>query len=235
MLKKICISFLLVFSAHLVRAQQGKFKLGLRFAPGLAQTRVQDMNESDSANFSSASPGLRFSAGISGDFYFGRNYAFYTGLWYTVTNSGIKAEFNQGGNVAMAESFVNIQNIQIPVALKLFTNEIATDAKLYFTIGGAGNLAIKKVESRAFTNTGGKFTKTAAPDAYSFGDVGLLLGAGVEYKLGDATALFGGLTYNRGLTGVASKKGPIGFKGKDSGDLYDISLGLICLEMGIYF
>jgi hypothetical protein len=125
--------------------------------------------------------------------------------------------------------------MHIPFALKLFTNEIATDAKLYFTIGGTGNLAIKKVESKAFSGIGDKFTKTMAPDAYTIGDVGLLLGAGVEYRLGDATALFGGITYNRGLTGVASKKGPIGFMGKESGDLYDISLGLICLEMGIYF
>lgn len=230
------LSFLLILLASALHAQDNRFKLGLRFAPGISQTRVQDLNDQDNAVFSAGSASLRFSAGLSGDFFFGRNYAFYSGLWYSVNNARLKAAFDSAGKSGSAESAVNIQTVQIPAALKLFTNEIATDARIYFLVGGTATLAIKKVDSEPFSAVGeNRFSRNLARDAYSLGDVGLLLGAGVEYRLGDATTLFGGLTYNRGLSDMASKSGPISYRGKQARELYDISLGLICLEMGIYF
>lgn len=241
MTNKLKLFILLFFVAGSVAAQQGRFKLGLRFAPGVSMTRVEDSDKSDPFEFSSSAAGVRFSAGVSGDFYFGRNYAVYSGIWYTNMKSGIKGSYTPAaGSKSTVVSEANIQNIQIPAALKFFTNEIATDAKLYFVIGGTGSIAIKKIDIADDAITGDKFIRNDAADAYTIGDVGLLAGAGVEYRLGESTSLYGGLSYNRGFADVATKKGPVNVNpqsGKDyeAASLYNISLSMISLEMGVYF
>jgi hypothetical protein len=235
MKNKAILSFLLLLSTSITFAQDGKFKLGLRFAPSLSSINVQDLSEKDDLAFSGSSSGLRFSAGLSGDFYFGRNYSFYTGVWYSVMKSGIKAEYTNpiSKNKSNAESITNLQYLQIPLALKLFTNEVAPDVKLYFVVGGTAGIKIqeKKVSYKDETNS---FIEPALGKGYSFGDVGLLLGAGAEYRLGESTTVFGGFSYNRGLLNVPSAKGPLG-AGKNSAELYDLSLNQISLEMGIKF
>ena len=237
MLKKgilIFSSFLYFLTAN---AQESRFKLGLRFAPGISSTRVEDLDENDLRNFTANSSALRFSAGLSGDFFFGRNYAFYSGLWFTVMNANVKGVYDSLGIVkGAANSDMNIQYLQIPVALKLFTNEIATDARLFFTVGGTGSIAIKKAELDFTSDVPNNTFKNPDPsDAYSILDVGLLLGAGVEYRLGEATSVFGGLSYNRGLLNVSSKSGPLGWGNTNVTDKYNVSLGIFSLEMGVYF
>lgn len=238
MMKKGFLFFCCLFSILITQAQESRFKLGLRFAPGISSTRVEDLDDSDFRSFSAGSNSLRFSAGISGDFYFGRNYAFYSGLWFTVMNAGVKGSFQDGINTGSAESSINLQYLQVPVALKLFTNEIATDIKLYFTVGGTGSVAIKKSYSESFKLDGPAafFEKPDDPsNAYSFGDVGLLLGVGAEYRLGEATSVFGGISYNRGLLNISSDSGPIKWTNANVSDKYSVSLGIFSLEMGIYF
>ena len=235
MKNKAILSFLLLLSTSITFAQDGKFKLGLRFAPSLSSVRVQDLNDQDEVSFSGSPSGLRFSAGLTGDFYFGRNYSFYTGVWYSVMKSGLQASYTDPitKNKTNAESITNLQYLQIPLALKLFTNEVATDVKLYFVVGGTGaiNIQEKKISYKDDTKL---FTEPALGKGYSFGDVGLLLGAGAEYRLGESTTLFGGLSYNRGLLNVPSANGPLG-AGQSAAKLYDLSLNQISLEMGIKF
>jgi hypothetical protein len=236
MKNKFKLSFCLLLFAFSLQAQQRNFKLGLRFAPGLSMTRVQDINSSDFIKVTNGASKFRFSGGLAGDFYFARNYAFYSGFWYTAQNAGIKVDFDSSGTAESMETAVNIQTIQIPVSLKFFTNEVATDAKLYFVVGGSGSLHIKKIETNQIAKINSSRIKVSnAPDAYTLGDLGLLLGGGIEYRLGDATSVFGGITYSRGLTNIASKDGPIMVKGRSSSSLYDVNMGMICLEMGIYF
>jgi len=150
--------------------------------------------------------------------------------------SGIKAENTSPitNTKSNAESITNLQYLQIPVALKLFTNEVAPDVKLYFVVGGTAGIKIqeKKISYKDETNL---FIEPALGKGYSFGDVGLLLGAGAEYRLGESTTLFGGLSYNRGLINVPSAKGPLVWNNKDASGLYDLSLNQISLEMGIKF
>jgi hypothetical protein len=234
MKNKVILSLFVLLISSASFAQDGKFKLGLRFAPSISTSRVQDLDEKDNITYSNGSAGLRFSAGLTGDFYFGRNYSFYTGLWYSVMKAGLNASFDTLGSIKNAESVMNIQYLQVPLALKLFTNEIATDAKLYFVVGGTAGLALKEIEI-SFKEGTGKFTKAALGKAYSIGDVGLLLGAGTEYRLGESTTVFAGLSYNRGLLNVPSAKGPLVWAGKEASGLYDMNLGQISLELGIKF
>jgi len=227
---------LLLLASNQIFAQDKKFKLGLRFAPNIAMNRVVDLVDTDGLSFSKNGAGVRYSAGLTGDFYFGKNYSFYTGLWYTVMRTGIKFD-STGTKPEMkfnGESVYNLQYLQIPVALKLFTNEIGTDLKMYFVVGGTLGIKIDEKE-KSWKKNLSSAQKPSKGSGHSFGDVGLLLGSGVEYQMGETTTLFFGLSYNRGLLDIASKKGPMWIHSKDASEFYTISTSLLSLETGIKF
>jgi hypothetical protein len=226
---------LLLLASNQIFAQDKKFKLGLRFAPNIAMNRVVDLEEKDGLSFSNNGAGVRYSAGLTGDFYFGKNYSFYTGLWYTVLRTGMK--YNRPNSIVAdnGESVYNLQYLQVPVALKLFTNEIGTDLKMYFVVGGTLGFKIDEKEKSWEKSEFSVAEKPSKGSGHSFGDVGLLLGSGVEYQMGETTTLFFGLSYNRGLLDIASKKGPMWIAQKDASDFYTISTSLLSLEAGIKF
>lgn len=238
MKNKIIIAFALVLISAPVFSQDSRFKLGLRFAPSLSMTRVVDIEEKDKKTIESNGAGLRFSAGLTGDFYFGKNYSFYTGLWYTTMRSGVKFSSNTILGNFEGEAIYSLQYVQVPVAIKLFTNEIATDTKLYFVIGGTAGIKIneKDIDWNSNQPNDEVFSKPGKGTAYSYFDAGLLLTAGAEHQLGENTIIFGGLSYNRGLLGVQSNKGP--FKssdGSEASDTYTVSHQLLSLEVGLKF
>lgn len=231
---KVILFSLLFFNSLLLVAQENKFKLGIRFAPMIAFNKVEDVDDKDSIAFESNGAGLRFSAGFYGDFYFGKNYAFHTGLWYTVQRGGLKYT-SPSPKFGNGETVYNLQMLQVPVALKLFTNEISQDMKLYFTLGGT--IAIKINEKRMDWTADNYFERPATGKAFSWGDFGLLLGMGTEYQMAENTILYGGIIYNRGLIDAASSEGL--FKrtgdGKEAKDFYTLNNQLLGLELGVKF
>lgn len=231
---------ILLFSNQLF-GQDSKFKLSLRFAPNISMTRVVDKDENDQHNFQADGAGLRFSAGVLGEQYFNKNYAFYSGLWYTSYRSSLKFSSENITPSYSGSTIRNIQYVQIPLALKMLTNEIATDMRMYFVIGGTAGFRISEKEVEFKTtepvNADGVQTITRprkSDYAYILPDLGVLTSIGVEYQLGENTAVFGGLSYNRGLLNVASTKGPF-VHNLASSRYYRVSHSLISLEMGIRF
>ena len=61
---------LLLLASNQIFAQDKKFKLGLRFAPNIAMNRVVDLQENDEFSFSNNGAGVRYSACLTGEFYF---------------------------------------------------------------------------------------------------------------------------------------------------------------------
>ncbi len=170
----------------------GQIKLGFKISPGFAFNSIVSKDEV----YDGLSPngiGLRFSAGPVADYFFADNYAFHTGLWYTVKRASIE------GNVGTTtyNSVYNLQYIQAPIALKFFTNEVSTDLKLYFLLGGTIDIKVAEKPKDKADNT---FYKNAADKrVFRPADISLLLGGGGELVMGTNTALFFGLSYNRGL------------------------------------
>lgn len=231
----------LILCSTQVFGQDSKFKLSLRFAPNLSMTRVVDKDENDRHNFEAGGSGLRFSAGILGEQYFNKNYAFYSGLWYTSYRSSMKFNSENSSPSYAGSTIRNIQYVQIPLALKMLTNEIGTDMRMYFVIGGTAGFRIseKEVEFKSTepANADGvqSITRPRKSDnAYILPDLGLLTTIGVEYQMGENTALFGGISYNRGLLNAAGSKGPF-VHSLSSSRYYRVSHSLISLEMGIRF
>jgi hypothetical protein len=200
-------------------------KIGLRVAPGLSLNSVTDKIGTDSAVFSKNGAGMSFSGGVNLDFFFSDNYALMTGLWYTSKSAKLKITDQTDASNTLTQS-VSLQYVQLPLALKVYTNELATNMKLFFTLGGTVDVKIAE-----------KLKKTNEPlyaaiyeNAYMPLNIGILVGAGTEYQTGGNIILFGGLYYNRGLLGQF--KNTDLFKYKDNAK-YGISS--VNLEVGAKF
>ncbi|MEQ9402216.1 MAG: porin family protein [Cyclobacteriaceae bacterium] len=181
-MKKFLFCFLILFSTGTF----AQLRLGLKLAPVIVSNRAA--NEAQTA----ANDGSKFkmSVGLIADKSFADTYMLSTGLIYLPKRTAF-----QDGDLGVAEEY-NIQYLQIPVSLKLFTNEIAPDTKVYFQVGGA--LEIKVFDEPLDPS----YTLI---ESFNPIDIPVILGAGVEFRAGLSTTLFGGISYQRGLTNVIKK------------------------------
>lgn len=119
---------LLMFIAlSLVTFAQKDFQLGLQLAPNFSWIQPDAANvESDGLKFG-------FNYGIVGDFNIAENYSFSTGV--TLTSTGGKVEMPDVQEITSASGTtefgygrttadIRLKNIEIPLTLKLKTNEI---------------------------------------------------------------------------------------------------------------
>ncbi|MDU0370866.1 porin family protein [Hymenobacter endophyticus] len=188
----------LVFSAATIGAVSAQVEIGLKVSPSVTHLRT----DSPSAyGFENQQSKVGIGGGIIVDYFFGQNYAFGTGL--ELTGKGGTISYFDPARNARIEQKIGLQYLQVPLTVKLFTNDIATDTKLYFQLGGTLNAAIAgriNGEKRYVDPTTTQETKAAKhviiPDA------GLRGAFGVEYQLGQSTKVLLGLSYNRGLFNI---------------------------------
>lgn len=183
-----------------------QLKAGLKFSPTLAMNAITDNSGiEDNKSYDDNGLGLRYSTGINLDFHFNNTVAFGTGLWFSVRKVGITttdiSKTSEPNDVI--DEVYNLQYLQIPLTLKMFTNDIADDLRLYFQLGPSVDFKINeklKYDGPLYKHP----VKTAADNdggraVFSYIDLSIIGGAGVEYQMGEHTALFAGLSYNRGL------------------------------------
>ena len=182
-------------------------EMSIRFAPSLDLNTAQGTGTY--AGFRNNGAGIRMSIGPSLDYFFFKNrYAFSTGLWYTIKRSGFQmpgsfglSQWNPGA--PEKESVYNLQYLQIPATVKLFANNIAPNMRLYIQTGGL--FSIKLAEKALDEARNGLYTAESGGSRrqYGFGDVELLLGTGIQYKINQNNAVNIGMSYQRGLINVA--------------------------------
>jgi len=174
---------LLIFASLGGMAQ---IKLGLKLAPVIAANRAKN----DAQNVENDGSKMKFSIGLIADKTLSETYFLSTGLIYLPKRVAFK---DATGTI---EEEYRLQYLQIPATLKLFTNELAPDLKGYLQVGGALEIMVfNEEEDPAFT-TVEKFTPI---------DIPVILGAGVEYRAGINTTLFGGFSYQRGLVNAVNE------------------------------
>lgn len=182
-------------------------EMSIRFAPSLNMNTAEGTGTY--AGFRTNGTGVRMSVGPSLDYFFFKNrYAFSTGLWYTIKRSSFQmpgtfgsSQWNPGA--PEKESIYNLQYLQIPATVKLFANNIAPNVRLYVQTGGL--LSLKLAERALDEPRNGLYTAESGGSRrqYGFGDIELLLGTGVQYKINQNNAFNLGMSYQRGLINVA--------------------------------
>jgi len=207
MRKSILIALILINSA-LVFGQG--VRIGIKASPTITFNRWQ--SDSDSINIVNSRDDTRFTFGLVADIEFKDNYYFSTGLLYSLRKLTFGAENTNTGE-SDAEQY-SLEYIEIPLTLKLFTNDIGVDSKIYiqpgFTLDFLVNWkGINKNDTR-ITDLG-------------FFDASFYIGAGFDKKLGVTNSFFIGLFFQRGLVDISTQNPGISVKN----DLLGLDLGFL--------
>ncbi len=173
---------LLLFSALGISAQT---KLGLKLSPVITSNRVTN----EAQNVDNDGSKLKLSIGLVVDKPLTESYFLSSGLIYVPKRAAFRI-------TADSTEEYTLQYLQIPATVKMFTNEIAPDIKVYFQVGGA-------LELKVFDEP----TEPDFDDIVKFNpiDFSVILGSGVEYRAGINTIIFGGISYQRGLANVVNE------------------------------
>lgn len=199
-MKKLLLAVCCLFMSSAAFAQ---WEIGIKISPSIATNRVVAPTGIGKPNFEPLNAKTHFGGGVIADYFFGENYAFSTGLIYMGKGAGVSYDVygsdpNQPPSRKSDE--FGIQYLEIPVTVKLFTNDIATDTRLYFQAGGSFDPRISaKVNSEKLdaNNEDKKYSSY-----FNLMDISVLIGAGAELQMGESTKIFGGLSYHRGLIDI---------------------------------
>jgi len=203
-MKLIRFSAVLCFSAFFFLSAQdaaAQVEIGIKVSPSIASTRTIAQSK---YNLKSDGASGGFGFGVIADYFFGVNYAFSTGLLYNIKGGDVAYNYSESidgtTTVKSAEDALSLHYLEVPLSLKLFTNEVAPDVRVYFQAGGSLNAMLAgRVNGDKVDSYGDKYTKR-----FNLFEIDGLLGAGAEWQLGQSTKLFGGLSYHHGLTDIDS-------------------------------
>ena len=173
---------------------QAQVKLGFQFSPTLSTNRISA--DSDTLNLETDGTGLRFAVGPIVDIGFTENYFVSTGIFLVSKRAGIEADLRNDNEPSFTEEY-KLQYIQVPLSLKLLTNEVALDKKIYFQFGTTLEFAVQDEPDQR---------ENFIVEDFKLFDSSLLLGVGLEYKMGVSTILYGGFSYHRGLLNAVSEQ-----------------------------
>lgn len=182
----LILSWLLACTYFVAFAQD---QIALHLSPGIAFGRVH--TDPDNAGVTSDGVALRGKVGFMYDWNIKDNYYLSAGLAFAAQQIGIK-------NIHIQERH-EIQYLQLPVLLKLYTSELELDLRGYAAIGFIGALKInnrvaKVVREESFVTR------------FRMWEVGGVLGCGVEYNLSLFTSIFAGISYQLGLSSVFAEQ-----------------------------
>ena len=187
--------------------------IGLQVSPSLSFSRVNET--SDSADLSSTGVGGKLQAGVFSDFLIAKSYYFSTGIFFVPKRIAL-----QDNRTRSVEEVYHLQYLQVPLMLKLFTDELTLDTRIYFQTGLTGEVKINEKTDLAEQTYLGNFRTF---------DASWIIGAGLEYRIGYTTTLFGGLSYRRGLVNTIAQP----FLPLD-GDL-SLKTDFVSLDLGVRF
>jgi hypothetical protein len=210
-MKQIILLTLLLF---VFLTGHSQVNIGVSVQPGILTNRVSDNINSVSAGKDGSKPKLWL--GVYFEKELKENNYLLTGLNWAPKRFGMRISDENGQRTLN----VKMQYLQVPVMLKLYTDEIALDKKLYFQIGPTFDF---KVYDKADDNLEDFYI-----DKINFWDVSLHFGGGMDFRVGYNTRISGGIAYYRGLVNAiipeSSYKGDLRVKN----DFY-------ALNVSIYF
>ncbi|MEM7055443.1 MAG: outer membrane beta-barrel protein [Bacteroidota bacterium] len=186
-MKKYLLLILYFASATYSLAQD---QLGIKVAPSLSFSSIH--TNPDTTGFSSGGVALRLKLGVIYDYDLAIKDSYYLsmGLLFAAKQASIK------NNTASIKEQYELQYLQVPLLLKLYTSEVSLDTRLYVELGATGEL---KINDRA--------TKLEdKPRAFRLWGLSGLIGFGVEYSTSLFTSVFAGISYQRGLTSMLEKE-----------------------------
>lgn len=250
MKQSLKILTLILFSSlflNLSAQDDKKFRFGLQFNPNLSWLKPNTSGYTKEGN------NLGFSYGLSTEFFLSQNYLFSTGV--LISSVGGKLNY-QGVNIiddttlfhTEVKQSYNIKYVEIPLSLKLRTNEIGY-MTYYGKFGLSAGIKYKSTSAKTYVDVTNspKEEKINTSDEIFFMNLWLVVGAGAEYNITGSTNVSFGITYHNGLMNALDTKvyeldattndvildssGNPTFKDKNA----SANVNFFSLDIGIYF
>ena len=194
--------FLTLAALAVAPAAFAQVEIGLKVSPSISYLRTS----SQSNDFQNGNSKLGFGGGIFIDYFFGENYAFNTGLFLTGKGGSYSYKENSvlgtpaAGTTTVTQK-LGIDYLELPVTIKLFTNEIASGTRLYFQVGPSVAVPVgARINGDKYTNDPfNNNAQTKSSDRVFAVDFNVLGSVGAEYQLGHSTKVLTGISYHHGL------------------------------------
>jgi len=193
----------------------GQVKIGLRFMPSVNINRAFSL--SDTLVLSPEGASVKMALGLITELAFTDNYSFATGINFAPKSVAIRFAGDNGGSYENELEEYKVHYLQLPILLKLYTDDFKPGARIYFQVGG---LVDVKIFDTPILNDYRFIEK------FSLFDASGVLGVGTEFEIGISTIAFGGFTYNRGLVNIAATSIPMDSNPVIKNDYIQLELGL---------
>lgn len=191
-MRKTIFFILIGIASFTIQAQS---KLGIKFSPSIATNRISLIDSL--YDVEPAGSQFKFSMGLIYDHEITETYYFSTGIIFVPKYVGfeVSEETDQPTSNYTKEPMeeYRLNYLQVPVSLKLFTNEVQPDTRIYFQVGMAAEFKVFNEQLEE---------EYDLIEEFKGFDSSVLFGTGVEFRAGINTTLFGGFTYQRGLANV---------------------------------
>lgn len=219
-MKRILLIFIFLGALTYINAQTTPLRFSVHVDPQFAWFNSDDETvEPDGSIF-------HLQAGLQMDYFFAENYAFAVGVGINNLGGTLlysdSTEFSSKGETLLVEPGqsvkLNLQYIDIPVGLKLKTEELGY-ATFFFQLGFNPMI---NLNAKA-TSEDASIDKEDIRESVNLFCLGYHAGLGVEYKLGGSTAVIGGIRWTSGLTDVTDN------------DRANVQLNAISIHLGILF
>jgi len=204
-MKKLLTTFFLLSCIVIsVKAQDAsgsddqKFHFGLKATPTLCWLRV------DAEGVKNDGIRIGFTYGLTTEFRIAKNYAFATGVDVSYRGGKYRVDLGSLGELKVTQ---RLQYLDVPIALKLKTNEIGY-IKYYGSFGFLPGVLIKANQDVDSPNTSliPNSSKRSNQSDFSAFNMGLVVGGGLEYNVGGSTSFTAGLVYNNGFIDIWDMK-----------------------------
>jgi hypothetical protein len=198
---KITLVLLLSLFTYAAKAQYPPYYFGLKAAP-----QISWLNP-NTDTYEGAGAKIGFAWGFIAEFNFTENHSITTGFNMLFNGGKLKFPAVQGGDTGTMIRDYSIKYIELPLTLKMRTNDI--NGIRYFGrvgLGTAFKIGAKKTDE--FTPAGGSSvtgTKSNYNDVAAFRE-SLIVGLGAEYEIKEGPKLGVELTFNNGFTNILSGK-----------------------------
>ena len=215
-MKKYILTAIIVASLAQVSIAQD-YKIGIRLAPTLSLSRTASDGNSTAVGRNGSS--VRFLIGAFVDVPFKENYYFQGGVNFASKITGITLEDpGVSGGGPVGERYDH-EFLQVPLLLKLYTNEVMLDTRIFFNFGMIPEIRL---------NTDNNDILAPSITAFRSFDLAGNFGGGVERSIGVNTRVYAGLNYNIGFLDQVKTQNP-------AYDDFTVKSNLFSLELGIKF
>jgi len=233
-MKKIGIVLLFSLTCTFFAQAQSKFRFGIQTSPTISWLSTDDKNISGNGS------NLGLKLGLVGEYDIAENYSFTGGLNFAFNHGGT-LRYKDGGtywpsvtsdNLAAGVNLkYNIQYVEIPMGMKMRTNEFGL-FRFYaelpiFTLG-----FVSKTTGDISASAGSEKEKENIRKEVNGFTVSWGFGVGTEYDLSSSTKLVGGLAFQKSFVDLTENSGKIGGTTTDDSKA---SMSAVTLKIGVIF